>query len=117
MESAERGKTCLSAASCFSRRRNRAPQVACSEAKGPRRRVAFSLVTFLLAKQKKVTSRRATPGLVVKGTGGQASALRWSWIADQVHYCPEKHSHLQRKVLIGIWFLLLASRIYINQEY
>ena len=46
-------------------------------AKGPRRRVAFSLVTFLLAKQKKVTSRRATPGLVVKGkalahaTGGK----------------------------------------------
>ena len=37
-------------------------------AKGPRRRVAFSLVTFLLAKQKKVTSRRATPGFYVKGT-------------------------------------------------
>ncbi len=62
------GQTCLSEASCLDRRRSRAAQVARSAAKGPRRRVAFLLVTFSLAKQRKVTCRRATPGLVVKGT-------------------------------------------------
>jgi hypothetical protein len=69
------GQTCLSEASCLDRRRNRAAQVARSAAKGPRLRVAFSLVTFLLAKQKKVTSRRATPGQQLSAKSTAPGAL------------------------------------------
>ncbi len=58
------GQTCLSrrrvvwAAAGVEQRR-----LPVATTQGPRRRVAFSLVTFLLAKQKKVTCRRATPGI------------------------------------------------------
>ena len=52
MESASRGRSCLSEASSADRRRNRAPQVACSEAKGPRRRVAFSFGYFAFGEAK-----------------------------------------------------------------
>ena len=52
MESAERGKTCLSAASCFPRRRNRAPQVARNEVKGRGLGVAFSFGYFAFGEAK-----------------------------------------------------------------
>ena len=46
------GQTCLSEASCLDRRRNRAAQVARSEAKGPRLRVAFSFAYFAFGEAK-----------------------------------------------------------------
>ena len=59
----------IRAGTCLSRRRvcarprlDRAPQVARSEAQGRRQQGRLFFGDFLLAKQKKVTSRRATPG-------------------------------------------------------
>jgi hypothetical protein len=64
------GKSGIRAARCLSRRRVcaaprfcRSAQVARSEAQGPRMPGRFFFGDFLLAKQKKVTGRRATPGL------------------------------------------------------
>ncbi len=59
-----KGGSCLSEASSDAPRRNRAAQVARSEAKGPGQSGRLFFGDFLLAKQKKVTCRRATPGLL-----------------------------------------------------
>jgi len=67
---ASAGKNGIRAARCLSRRRVcadprfcRRSQVARSEAKGPRQPGRLFFGDFLLAKQKKVTCSRATPGL------------------------------------------------------
>jgi len=67
----ERRSKRMRARDCLSRRRvrvrprfDRAPQVARSEAKGPRLSGRLFFGDFLLATQKKVTCRRATPGLL-----------------------------------------------------
>ncbi|SDO25664.1 hypothetical protein SAMN05720382_1255, partial [Polaromonas sp. JS666] len=59
---ADQGSRCLSEASLARPRLNRAPQVARSAAKGRRHQGRLFFGDFLLAKQKKVTGRRATPG-------------------------------------------------------
>jgi len=63
------GKSGIRAARCLSRRRVcadprfcRSSQVARSEAKGPRQPGRLSFAYFSLAKQRKVSCRRATPG-------------------------------------------------------
>jgi hypothetical protein len=63
------GKSGIRAARCLSRRRVcadprfcRSSQVARSEAKGPRQQGRLSFAYFSLAKQRKVSCRRATPG-------------------------------------------------------
>ncbi len=61
------GQTCLSAASCLDCRRSRAAQVARSDSEGTQTAGRLSFGYFSLAKQRKVTCRRATPGLYVKG--------------------------------------------------
>ena len=52
-DSADQGSRCLSEASLARPRRIRAPQVARSAAQGPRRRVAFSLLTFSWRSKRK----------------------------------------------------------------
>ena len=59
-----KGGSCLSEASSADPRRNRAAQVAWSEAEGPGQSGRLLFGEFLLATQKKVTCRRATPGLL-----------------------------------------------------
>ncbi len=59
---ADQGSRCLSEASLARPRLNRAPQVARSEAEGRSNQGRLFFGDFLLAKQKKVTGRRATPG-------------------------------------------------------
>jgi hypothetical protein len=62
-----RARDCLSHRRVRARPRlDRAPQGARSAAKGRRQQGRLFFGYFLLAKQKKVTSRRAPPGLVVK---------------------------------------------------
>jgi hypothetical protein len=65
----ERSRKWIRTSDCLSRRRvrarphfRRAPQVARSEAEGPGPSGRLFFGDFLLAKQKKVTCRRATPG-------------------------------------------------------
>ena len=65
------GQTCLSAASCLDCRRSRAAQVARSDSEGTQTAGRLSFGYFLLAKQRKVTCRRATPGSVVKGNASK----------------------------------------------
>ncbi len=70
-----RADTCLSAASCVRPRLDRAPQVARSEAQGRRQRgrLFLCLLSFWRRK-KKVSSRRATPGLLADHHGFEAPA-------------------------------------------
>ncbi|MDO8386507.1 MAG: hypothetical protein Q7T13_08900, partial [Polaromonas sp.] len=73
---------------------DRAPQVARSEAEGPRPSGRLFFGDFLLAKQKKVTCRRATPGLLANHTARGAEGFDKlnpngvgglpAWIPDQV---------------------------------
>ncbi len=56
------GQTCLSAASCLDRRRKRAAQVARSASVGTQTAGRLSFAYFSLAKQRKVSCCRATPG-------------------------------------------------------
>ena len=58
---ADQGWRCLSEASLARPRLARAPQVARSEAQGPRLRVAFLLGTFLWRSKEKCLACRATP--------------------------------------------------------
>ena len=69
------GQTCLSAASCLDRRRNRAAQVARSVSVGTQTAGRLSFGYFSLAKQRKVTRCRATPGKPCQITGLRKSAL------------------------------------------
>jgi len=57
-------------------RRNRAAQVARSEAKGPGQQGRLSFAYFSLARQRKVSCRRATPGLLSGPTTGSFPTLR-----------------------------------------
>jgi hypothetical protein len=70
---ADQGSRCLSEASLARPRLNRAPQVARSEAKGRRSQGRLFFGDFLLAKQKKVTGRRATPGQQLSAENREAS--------------------------------------------
>ena len=69
------GQTCLSAASCLDRRRNRAAQVARRVSVGTQTAGRLSFGYFSLAKQRKVTRCRATPGKPCQITGLRKSAL------------------------------------------
>jgi hypothetical protein len=60
---ADQGRACLSEASLHAPRLKQAPQVARSVAEGRRQQGRLFFAYFLLAKQKKVSCRRATPGL------------------------------------------------------
>ena len=73
------GKSGIRAARCLSRRRVCAdprfchsPQVARSEAQGPRQPGRLSFAYFSLAKQRKVSCRRATPGQQANAESTQA---------------------------------------------
>ena len=77
----ERRARRIRARDCLSRRRvrarprlDRAPQGARSAAKGRRQQGRLSFGDFSLAKQRKVTSRRATPGLLAKGNALKVQA-------------------------------------------
>ncbi len=79
-----KGGSCLSEASSADPRRNRAAQVARSEAKGPGQSGRLFFGDFLLATQKKVTCRRATPGLLAHHGSQNNASSRHTWIPDQV---------------------------------